>query len=70
MEDPETKKNNRSTRIAIIGTGPASLLKALFLSASAPDSEITLLDTASVAGGAWYSDQSPAGYEIECGCHI
>jgi hypothetical protein len=70
MEDSGTKKNNANQRVAIIGTGPASLLKALQLAKSNPLSQVTLFDSASTPGGAWYSDKSPKGYEIECGCHI
>lgn len=57
-------------RIGIVGTGPASLLKAWFISQRYPESDITLLDSGLQPGGAWYSDHSPGGSEIECGCHI
>lgn len=57
-------------RIAIIGTGPVSLLKACFLASANPLNQITLFDSGDQIGGAWYSDKSPKGFEIECGCHI
>jgi len=57
-------------RMAIIGTGPVSLLKACLLAKANPSDSITLIDSASQIGGAWYSDLSPKGHEIECGCHI
>lgn len=56
--------------IVITGTGPASLLKALQLADHYKSARITLIDSNATPGGAWYSDFSPAGCEIECGCHI
>jgi hypothetical protein len=57
-------------RFAIIGTGPVSLLKAYLLVRQNPNHLVVLVDTAQQAGGAWYSDRSPKGHQIECGCHI
>lgn len=57
-------------RIAILGTGPVSMLKAIFLAKANPLNQITLIDSGKQIGGAWYSDKSPKGFEIECGCHI
>ena len=57
-------------RIAFIGTGPLSLLKAYILGKANPTYEIVLYDENERIGGAWYSETSPLGYEIECGCHI
>lgn len=57
-------------RIVIIGTGPISMLKAYFIGKQNPMAHITLIDSGQQIGGAWYSDVSPKGSEIECGCHI
>ncbi|MBN4071171.1 NAD(P)/FAD-dependent oxidoreductase [Crocinitomix catalasitica] len=57
-------------KIAIIGTGPISLLKAYLLASRNPKVQISIFDMRGEFGGAWYSDKSPAGHEIECGCHI
>lgn len=35
-----------------------------------PDINIVFMDKHERLGGAWYSDTSPEGSEIECGCHI
>jgi protoporphyrinogen oxidase len=70
MGDADSSKTSTAKRIAIIGTGPLSLLKAHFLSQKNPSLEITLIDSGSQIGGAWYSDFSPKGHLIECGCHI
>lgn len=56
--------------IAFIGTGPITLLKAYLRAKKNPGSEIVLFDMMGDFGGAWYSDLSPEGHEIECGCHI
>jgi len=61
---------SKINQIAIIGTGPLSMLKALLLAKNDPLCSITLIDRASQVGGAWYSDRSPKNHEIECGCHI
>lgn len=61
---------NSPKHIGIIGTGPISLLKAYFLIKKNPSLRITFFDSANQIGGAWYSDKSPKGFEIECGCHI
>lgn len=70
MGDADSSHTSSAKRIAIIGTGPLSLLKAHFLSKKNPSLEITLIDSNSQIGGAWYSDFSPKGHLIECGCHI
>lgn len=70
MGDANRSEISANKRIAIVGTGPLSLLKAHFLSLKNPDAEITLFDSGSQIGGAWYSDFSPKGHLIECGCHI
>ncbi len=57
-------------RIAILGTGPISLLKASLAAAQVPQVEVVIFDKRNEIGGAWYSDKSPKGDEIECGCHI
>jgi hypothetical protein len=57
-------------RFAIIGTGPVSLLKAYLLVRQNPANSVVMIDAAGQAGGAWYSDRSPKGHEVECGCHI
>ncbi len=64
----EDRASNR--KIAFIGTGPISLLKAYLLASRNPKTQINIFDMRGEFGGAWYSDQSPAGHEIECGCHI
>ena len=56
--------------IVFIGTGPLSLLKAYLVGQKNPAVKITLIEMGNRIGGAWYSDKSPKGYEIECGCHI
>lgn len=56
--------------IALIGTSPIMLLKTLLLAKKFPESKLTLFDGFGKEGGAWYTDQSPMGYAIECGCHI
>lgn len=69
MSHPSTIVNSPK-HVGIIGTGPISLLKAILLSKQKPEIKITFFDSAQQIGGAWYSDKSPLGYEIECGCHI
>jgi len=64
------KSPAKINRIAIIGTGPVSLLKAYLLAKTDASNLITLIDSAAQIGGAWHSDKSPKGYEIENGCHI
>lgn len=70
MQDSGTKMNRTPMRIALVGTSPLSLLKSLQLARQFPDAQITLFDAGASTGGAWYSDLSPKGHEIECGCHI
>lgn len=70
MRDANGSEISAVLRIAIVGTGPLSLLKAYFIALKNPEAEITLFDSGSQAGGAWYSDYSPKGHLIECGCHI
>lgn len=70
MKDTLIDKGQYSKEIAFIGTGPLTLLKAYLLAKSNPDINITLFDCSDQLGGAWYSDKSPLGNEIECGCHI
>jgi hypothetical protein len=70
MKDTLIDKGHYSKEIAFIGTGPLTLLKAYLLAKSNPDINITLFDCSDQLGGAWYSDKSPLGNEIECGCHI
>ena len=57
-------------KLFLVGTGPISMVKALLLSKKFPNATITLLDSNPEVGGAWYSEYSPKGHEIECGCHI
>ncbi len=56
--------------IALIGTGPVSILKAYLLVKRDPTLKVSLFESSSNLGGAWYSDISPKGHEIESGCHI
>ena len=70
MGDASRSAKSYKTRVAIVGTGPVSLLKALFIAKQNPAAEITLIDSAVQTGGAWYSDYSPKGHLIESGCHI
>jgi len=63
-------QENQHSEIAFVGTGPITLLKAYLTAKKNPESRITLFDMMGDFGGAWYSDQSPKEYEIECGCHI
>ncbi|MFT6747775.1 MAG: hypothetical protein ACJAZ2_002132 [Glaciecola sp.] len=53
-----------------LGSGPICLIKAMLLLKSESTTKITFIDSASQGGGAWYSDVSPEGSEIETGCHI
>ncbi|MCB9224301.1 MAG: FAD/NAD(P)-binding protein [Crocinitomicaceae bacterium] len=57
-------------KIAFIGSGPVSLLKAYLHAKGNPNDEIIIIDQHNRVGGAWYSDISTSGHEIECGCHI
>lgn len=57
-------------KIAFIGSGPVSLLKAYLHAKSNPAVEVLIIDQHNRVGGAWYSDISESGHEIECGCHI
>jgi protoporphyrinogen oxidase len=59
-----------SKHIAFIGSGPISLLKAYLLAKKNPENQYTIIDSNPQFGGAWYSDKSPKGFEIESGCHI
>lgn len=70
MKDAKNEHISSLNSIAIIGTGPLSMLKACFLADCNPNLQITLIDSANQIGGAWYSDLSPKGNRIECGCHI
>jgi hypothetical protein len=70
MSESSGLKTNRALHVAFIGSGPVSMLKAIRLAAAHPHYTITILDSASQIGGAWYTDLSPKGHEIECGCHI
>ncbi|MBK9192767.1 MAG: NAD(P)/FAD-dependent oxidoreductase [Crocinitomicaceae bacterium] len=54
----------------MVGSGPCSLIKAIFLAQENPNDQIIIIDSASKIGGAWFTDQSPSGYDIESGCHI
>lgn len=56
--------------VIFIGTGPISLLKAYSLAKQNQKIKIILIDEQDRIGGAWYSDRSPLGNEIESGCHI
>jgi hypothetical protein len=53
-----------------IGSGPICLIKAILLLNNRSTAKITFIDSASQAGGAWYSDISPGGSQVETGCHI
>ena len=64
------KSLSKTKHIAFIGTGPISLLKAYLIAKENPNIKITILDSNPNFGGAWYSDKSPKGHEIESGCHI
>lgn len=57
-------------QIVFIGSGPISLLKAYLLAKKNPENKYIIIDSNPQFGGAWYSDKSPQGYEIESGCHI
>jgi len=70
MPKTNSLKTSAAPRIAIIGTSPGSMLRALLLAKKYPAATITLIDSNKQTGGAWYSEKSPAGYEIESGCHI
>lgn len=56
--------------IILLGSGPISLLNAFLLLQARTTKSVTLIDSGNQIGGAWYSDISKLGYEIECGCHI
>ena len=70
MKEPFDDSRLNLQEVAFIGTGPLTLLKAYLLAKSNPDINITMFDSSDQIGGAWYSDISPRGNEIECGCHI
>lgn len=70
MKDIPEEKPAKPMKLAMLGTGPLSLLKAYFLIKTNPDLNITLFDSSAKIGGAWYTETSTSGYEIECGCHI
>lgn len=53
-----------------IGTSPINLLKGYLVAKEDPTCQVTFIDKHERLGGAWYSDKSPEGHEIECGCHI
>lgn len=57
-------------KIAFVGAGPISLLRAISMAKQNPQAEIDIYDTAVKPGGAWQTKLSPEGHEIECGCHI
>jgi hypothetical protein len=57
-------------KIIFIGTSPINLLKGYLIAKENTTSEILFIDKHERLGGAWYSDTSPNGLEIECGCHI
>lgn len=56
--------------IVFIGTSPINLLKGYLVGKENPETRIIFVDAHNRLGGAWYSDTSPKGHEIECGCHI
>lgn len=58
-----------SSEVIIIGTGPISLLKCWILLKKENVSKITLLDSKTTYGGAWYYDHHDT-HKIETGCHI
>jgi protoporphyrinogen oxidase len=57
-------------QIILLGSGPISLINAFFLLKDKSLEQLTIIDSASQIGGAWYSDLSPNHHKIECGCHI
>jgi protoporphyrinogen oxidase len=57
-------------KLVFVGSGPVSLLKAYLHAKDNPADEIVIIDLHKRVGGAWYSDISETGAEIECGCHI
>ncbi|MEO9534301.1 MAG: NAD(P)-binding protein [Crocinitomicaceae bacterium] len=57
-------------QIIFIGTSPINLLKGYLIAKENASTEILFIDKHERLGGAWYSDTSPNGLEIECGCHI
>ncbi|MBK7128337.1 MAG: NAD(P)/FAD-dependent oxidoreductase [Crocinitomicaceae bacterium] len=57
-------------KIAFVGAGPLSLLKAISIAKQNPKAEIVIYDMAEKPGGSWQTKRSPEGHEIECGCHI
>lgn len=61
---------NSQMKIAFIGSGPVSLLRAYLIGKENPDFQITIIDQHENIGGAWYSDISKSNHEIESGCHI
>lgn len=61
---------SEKSHIALIGTSPINLLRAYLILQEDPQKQITFLDASHQVGGAWYTDYSPKGFEIESGCHI
>ncbi len=61
---------NTTYTIVFIGSGPVNLLKAYLLLKKNPELSISFIDDQPKIGGAWYSDITDKGYEIESGCHI
>lgn len=57
-------------QVVFIGTSPINLFKGYLLAKAAPETQFTFIDQYDRLGGAWYSDKSELGHEIECGCHI
>lgn len=70
MPDELRENTDQKKNLFLVGTGPISMMKALLLSKKNPNAAIILLDSNPEVGGAWYSEHSPKGHEIECGCHI
>lgn len=56
--------------IAFVGTSPINLLRAYLILKKHPNTQITFIDASDRIGGAWYTDLSVQGHEIESGCHI
>lgn len=60
---------NNPREVIILGTGPIGLLKCWILLKNNSIKKITLIDSKSVIGGAWFFEKQKK-HELETGCHI
>jgi hypothetical protein len=60
---------NNPREVIILGTGPIGLLKCWILLKNKSVKKITLIDSKSVVGGAWFFENQKE-YPLETGCHI